>query len=378
MLIYFVPLLLALLFYYQNYKSSTLEKQKSYFVLIFLSSIIYCGGYMTGSDWIEYELIYPTINWSNFMNSQYEVGFNIYVCIFKSFSLDFFTFLIISKILCFYSILNFFRKKCSNPYFVIFLYFGIAVLFVFVDNPFRFMLALTIVTYSYKFLINRKYLLFSIVVLLASSFHTSALIMFLFYPFKRIPLSNAWLIIIYLVFFVFLTPQVILYLIQSLGDNTFVKMVWYYLLKMENFDYSLIKIGNFFYLILFLIIISNRKIIEGNIPNGKIYFSMTIIFFFLFKIGGVIPTFFRFSYFCIPFLLISLNAIKHYSKFRKPIVYLLFSYVFLSTYSNVLNTWAYYPYSNYFVYMLKGEELSYIQRSNYNLNAFHKRTGHFP
>ena len=95
--------------------------------------IDFCGGYMTGSDWQNYELMYNDILSFHLNQFTREHGFYLLMFLFKS--RIWFPFLIICKF-CFYVIKQFISQYSINFYLSFSIFLASDALFLFVDNPY--------------------------------------------------------------------------------------------------------------------------------------------------------------------------------------------------------------------------------------------------
>lgn len=378
MIIYLLPILLVISLSF--FKIGNLNKNSNLIhqLLFVLLAIIYCGGYMTGSDWRTYELLYESADFNKFGLYNAEKGFYIYMCLFKTFGFNFFPFLIISKFIVFLLIYKFLLKYSENFYFSVFIFLsmiGIGAIFIFIDNPLRFMLAFGIVVSSLKHLLSKSFLKFLILILVASSFHISALILIpVFFLSKKMP-SNRMLAIIFIVGYIIMTPQFIAKVIETYF-SFLLEYIIGYLEKMKEIKFTYINIGKTFYLLIFFFILHKRSELE-NRPHGKLLFSLSIWFYASFLLANVIPSFHRLMVFFFPFLILSVVSILENVKYKNLYRIALISYLLLSMVKGIYSTWAYLPYSNYFAHLLK-KNIPYTERSNFNRKAYFDKTGEFP
>lgn len=150
-----------------------------FFVLVLFASI---RSYLVGTDTGAYTSDFRNqVNPENFIfRENVEIGYQLLSYLVLNLTYNYFWLLFIASTIVVGSYLVFF-KKYSQEYFLsvlIFLSFG---LYTFYFNGLRQGLAMAIVVWSTPYLLNKKILNFSLIVLLASLFHKSALIMFIFY-----------------------------------------------------------------------------------------------------------------------------------------------------------------------------------------------------
>lgn len=157
--------------------------RKSFWVpFVFLVGFASIRNYSVGTDSIEY-----TYNFVNKLNPEYftfnenvEYGYQLLSYIILNFTHNYFWLFFISSIIVVGSYLNIF-KKISKNYFLsiyIFITFGF---YTFYFNGLRQGLAMAITICAVPYLIERKIFNFSLLIVAASFFHKSALIMFFMY-----------------------------------------------------------------------------------------------------------------------------------------------------------------------------------------------------
>jgi hypothetical protein len=377
MLIYFVPLSVSFLFgVFRGTLGQKYLRQFEY-VFIALCGVFYCSGYMTGSDWRSYEVLYGELDWSYISKIPIEKGFYAYAALFKSLSIQFWSFLIFSKLITFVSIVAWIKRHVDNLYFAMLLFFGFNVLFLFVDNPLRFMLALGIVANSYDSLLNRRFFRFCIIILFATLFHVSSLFMLVVYfVLEMKDVSKKKALIAYCLVVALFSPTMLLG-IANLFVNAFplgVVSIKFYLNKGLNASFSIVSISTIYYFLLFCLLLRGRRLVL-SIPNyGSAIYKLSVAWFFVLRITSVLPTFFRISIFLAPFAIIAIVAVVTKSKKKIMLATLIFLYIILSNYKNINNSWTYYPYTNYFISRSLSEK-TYEYRSEYNKSIFERRFG---
>lgn len=88
MLVYVLLIILIFLSPTIKYTRNSLEW---YYFIVILSMVFYCFGYMTGSDWRSYEIMYEDANWVGLSNpARYiEPGYYLIMLLAKTLHLDF-------------------------------------------------------------------------------------------------------------------------------------------------------------------------------------------------------------------------------------------------------------------------------------------------
>lgn len=150
-----------------------------FFVLVFFSSI---RSYLVGTDTGNYTSDFRNLLDSNYyiFRSDLEYGYQLLEYFVLKFTHNYFWLFFVSSVIVVGSYLYIFRKK-SEDYFlsvIIFISFGF---YLFYFNGLRQGIAMAIVALATSSLINKNFLKYALIILLASFFHKTALIMFLFY-----------------------------------------------------------------------------------------------------------------------------------------------------------------------------------------------------
>ncbi|WP_228273098.1 EpsG family protein [Acinetobacter radioresistens] len=150
-----------------------------FFVLVLFSSI---RSYLVGTDTGNYTSDFRNLLDSNYyiFRSDLEYGYQLLEYFVLKFTHNYFWLFFVSSVIVVGSYLYIFRKK-SEDYLlsvIIFVSFGF---YLFYFNGLRQGLAMAIVALGTPYLINKHFLKYALIILLASFFHKTALIMFLFY-----------------------------------------------------------------------------------------------------------------------------------------------------------------------------------------------------
>jgi hypothetical protein len=350
--------------------------------LIFvLAAIFLCGGYMTGSDWRAYEFQYNNATWDNLRFYKKEQLFYVLMIFSKRLIPNFFIFLIICKFIVFHIFIKFFRDYSVNQFFAYFFFIPIFGLFLFIDNPLRYMIALGCLVLSFKYLLQNSFKNFIILVLLGSLFHITVLIFIPFYFIRINNIPRPILALLYLVWSFFFSTKNLLLLINFLGRYipTLNQRLSTYLLQSSEIE-KIFSLGLLMYLVFFFWVLLNKNNIENNIKNGRLFYSMTILFLFFMKFGVIFPTGFRIGYMFGPFFIVTLTYLFQFYDYNWKQLFSLgvAVYILLITFKRIDSQFVYLPYSNYFYHVAIGETYDYAYRSNVNIENFIKRKGHHP
>lgn len=372
MILYFTPLLICFVsFGVPRLRTST---KWYYFVLTYLC-VFLCFGYMCGSDWRAYEPMYEDLDYANPFSTYFlEPGYGIWMCIFKFLNISFWPYFIVTKILMFVIVARIITKYAGEYKYLAWLFFIYSFgYFLFIDNPARNLMAIGIFLLSIKSLINRSFIKYIIYMIVAMSFHMTAIIMLpLYYILNSRVDTRYWVIIIILSWLVFINPNVISDLVFSLTSySPYVasKFAFYFERETDEVSGNLFSFGMLTTLVFCILILLSRNKIE-SVKNGNIIFNSAMLFFILYRIASTISLFYRFQlYVCVFYAIVIAYLCTTFTlKSRKIFLWALFTLSLLVT-SQLRYIPKFVPYSNYLKYAIKGEYPSYHYRSDYNFNA---------
>lgn len=381
MIVYISIFLLLLVFgFYRNslIKSKIRGLNVEILFFIFLSLII-CGGYMTGSDWRNYEIDYYT---SDFLNRNYSYSEPLFIYLISTMKLiipDFFVFLIITKLTVFYIFYLFFKKHSTNIYISYFIYIPWFSLYIFIDNPLRFMIALSFVVLSFNYLLKSKFIKFFLLIFIGSLFHYSVLFFFPFYFIRDIKIKNWVLLISFTLWTLIFNVSNLHYILLKMAaifPSLFSEYLGY-LNLLEFVEDKIISPKVIFQFFVFICILMNRMKIEKHFVYGRIFFNFSIVYLFLSKIalylGAGIRISHLFSFFYVIVFSFILISFYKTSVFKRIISFTFIAYTLIYSFIKIDSHYVYMPYSNYFLNILDNK--SYYERSNYNLDEYFKRKG---
>jgi hypothetical protein len=369
MTLYFLPIILAFVFY--SIKELKHSKLTLYIFTGYLC-VFLCFGYMTGSDWRSYEPIYNEIDFNNlFYNYFFEPGYYIYMLIFKFLKIGFWPFFIFTKVIIFIVFVKIIINLQGNyiyPILMFFIpYYGY---YLFIDNPMRNLIAIAIFLISIKYIHEKKIWKYLACILLASSFHFSAIILFPLYWVLDKRISNGIWIFLFIIFNIFFASRQFLILfvkIFSFLPYVETKIATYLI---ENSQYAMgriFSVGSLIFILFFILLICSRKYFD-SIYMGNIIFNSAIIFLLFYRLATTIEIFSRFQlYFSIFFVMAIISLIQIFTKESRHI-YISFLLILslLTCYKKVTQDYRYVPYTNYLVYLVSDEFPTYDTRSNYN------------
>ena len=166
-----------------------LNKSIKIITFIFLS-IFLCFCYELGSDVKNYEEIFFSYDISNFLEFSYEKGYILYTVVMKKL-FGFWEYYILTKILVIYFFYRIINLLNVNNYFLYFLFYIQMGIYLFIDCPFRNLIAIGLGLRGIEFLLKNKSLYFFFFSIIAIFFHKTAFIL-LILPFllNRIVLNK--------------------------------------------------------------------------------------------------------------------------------------------------------------------------------------------
>lgn len=359
MFIYLFSIIVLFITSYTRYNPKT-EK-----VLFVLLAIFLCFGYMCGSDWRNYESEF----YSNFSHRAVEPGYMFISNLLVNNGVGFWVFHTITKVLCWCSFLHIFKLLWPerNLGFPLMLFMASFGFFLFIDCPFRNLISVAIFLLFIPCLEKKKYLLYIIGVLLASSFHLSAFC-FVVLPFLNInKFSNKILLLLYFTVFIVLLSgldQVLVNFVLSPFPFLHSKVLAYE--DSELIQGGVISIG----LILRLICLFGMLYFRDRLyAEGKHFiFSMCYIYLILSLFSYSMPILFRVPLFLSPFFVLMEAEIINYFLNDRTRTVLKFFYLMVALTITIRTASSVYlvPYTNVIPYWIKGRYPSYVQRSNYN------------
>src|SRR5690606_37526463 len=197
----------------------------------------------------------------------FEPGFVMMMKVFSFVEVDFWWFFIILKLICFYLFLNRIKDYLPTNFFNgVGLFLSFFGLYLFIDCPLRNLIAVTIALYSIPYLINKNFKIFLLIVLIASLFHISSLVLIILYFVSSFNASKKKIIISYFLFYLVLAifnTSIVNTIVDSLGNIPFVG------LKINNYfgEDNEFSSGNVFTFglllrsLLFIILVTKKDII---------------------------------------------------------------------------------------------------------------------
>lgn len=351
-----------------------IKHKNIYFLVVIWLYAFLCFGYMTGSDWREYELMYNNQDFERILYKG-EYGFAYLMKLFNLFIDDFWIFSAIVKIFFLCNLIKFFGFFSESKIYALGLSFCFNTLFLIIDCPMRFMIGVSFMLIAIRFLIFQKFRYYLLLFLVAALMHNSLLligiipiIIYFLSPLIAEKIHDKFLWLFFIFCLLISNHPIIRETIYGIGES--IPMLEHYLYwygedRVTDFSIlSLLKTG----VIGSFLILNGGKI--KTCKNGSFVFSMV---FFSLTIGlflELIPTGFRLNiipkFFQVIALASLLSAIKYKEilSFRILLKCSLISLFFILLMKDMQSP-KYTPYSNSIYYIVTGH-LPYSYRYTHN------------
>lgn len=346
------------------------------YILLGVIIFVISSGYMCGTDWRNYELMYEEFG----KEASFEVTdwtlepfYILLNKIFNRLNVGFWMFFIFIKLCVSIILFKSLRQICPTDKFYLSLlsflsFFGF---FMLIDNPMRNVIAVAITLTAMPYLYKGKIINYLFIVFIAFLFHYSAIFMLLIYPIIRSSISNKkWFFVYIFVNVIFVKPD-ILFQIADFVLVPFPFLSWKVDSYMDQLDTvakgKLFSLGLLVHLVFFILILNSRKVIE-MIPNGKYIFNLAVLFPIVFRMGLTSLVFSRFQLYLSLFYVVAISCTVSLFNIKSRIFYKIYVITIsvCSCYQIVTSDYRYIPYTNYFVEKMFGKEYLYDERSNYN------------
>lgn len=319
MLIYYMYILFLLLIYLFRSKLKKYNKIINFISIGFLFVIFAFRATSVGADTKTYEILY---------NNQYEWNEKGYVYLVRLFNYFGFSFRFFLIIISFFSIfsLNHFLQKYSKDYIFSLILFVTIGLFSMYMTGIRQVIAISILLWSIDFIFRKKIFVFVLIVLLASSFHTSALVFLPIYFLNYINFTKNKILIFFFVFciIIMLFKNYIWSFVSTIIPNQYDDLVFNSQDYYTNILVIIIEVSILFFVIFYY---KNSKL-NSNIYNTMIVFQIISILFQIFGYSALQISRLSYYFACAKIIIIPNTLENFYNKGDKIffiIVILLFS-----------------------------------------------------
>ena len=331
-----------------------------------------CFGYMTGTDWYSYEIYYNDPILSKEIAQYRESGYFIIQNLARSLGFGFWTFHIAIKLIVFFSLVNFVRLFKVNIFLFFALFIPEAGLYLFIDCPFRNLIAFGLGLWALKYLFDKRTILFFLFAVLALTFHLSAVILILvFFLYKkniRTPIVIVCTIGAYLIAF-----NIDFLILQIYLPLTKISPLISERLKSYIFDSDFIEktinIGSYIRFVVLIIFLLFKKQIIADDEKRLYLYNITILLLIIYPFGVSMKILNRFQLYLFPMYIIIILYLLKSLKIRTNAILLGTFFVMLSifqTYKLVTKDHRYVPYTNYAEYWIKNDFPKLEFRHTYN------------
>lgn len=357
---------------YISHSILELRKSQQWYCLVLVALCLFvCFGYMTGSDWKSYELMYEEIDLNNlFYNYYLEPGYYIYMLVFKILNADFWVFFITTKVVVFLLFIRTINIHAwEYRYLVLMFFISWYGFYLFIDNPMRNLIAISIFLYAYKYILNKSFGKYFICILLASSFHITAIALIPLYFILLKYISTNFYICAILFLMLFVNNDNLSFLITHIaGINPYLqwKVETYLLSDAPEGQGSVFSVKMFFHVLIFILILFSRRKIE-RLPSGNVMLNASLFLILFYRIGLSLNIMYRLQlYLCVFY---SIGVVLAAYAFTKKSFIIYTNYLLCLSLVAVFSimTYKYVPYSNYLFYIFKDQPPSFSYRSNYNI-----------
>lgn len=273
--LYYIILVLLSLLIFANYKTS---KKARLFMTLFCSLFLFLIAALrhetVGKDTWNYigffERIYY-IDWLSIFDYRYEEGYIVLVKFISVITQESQIFIGIVSLLIIAGPTHFIFKYSKNPAFSFILYVCLTF-FAFSLSGIRNAIAISIIFFSYDFIVKKKPMKFILVVLFASLFHFTTIIYLIAYPLSRLKLNAKNFMFYFLSFIILLVIKGPL--LSFLVNNYF-----------NEYSYTLSKSNSITYLFTMLLVLTAglyavNRVIKKN-PEAIIQYNLIILAIFI-------------------------------------------------------------------------------------------------
>lgn len=360
MILYFLAIVGS--FFLSFFKREKIVDITFFFLLI----IFICFGYMTGSDWDGYEGFYN----NGFLHKLVEPGYMLLSNTFSAVGIDFWIFHIAIKVICFGIIFNTIMHREENSYFAVMMYLASFGFYLFIDCPFRSLIAVSISLLGIQYIETKNWLKYSIITLLAMSVHITSIVLIPVY-FARIisKIRTRTLVISFVLVYLFLFLggiEIILNLLDVLLPSLH-KRLEFYIGKSVS-QSRLFSPGLIFRIVILVFMSVYRRKLIKHFTRGELVFNLTYIYLILSLITYAFPFLFRMALFLSPFYVIMFAMIVKELNITSKIIFKFgfFMAALLITWATITGKPNYVPYTNILEFVIKGEYPKFEYRKNYN------------
>ncbi|WP_017141080.1 EpsG family protein [Bacteroides eggerthii] len=173
------------------------DKKIKLFILVGLM-IFLCAGYMCGTDWRSYEFAYNHSSLSTVNQEIFEIGYSYLQAICHTLGINFWIFHIALKSIVFFSLCYFVKVFKQNLFLFWFLFLPDMGFYLFIDCPFRNLLAAGGFFLAINLFLKRKFIIFFFITILLAQVHSSAYFLIIIYLFSNLRAKNRYIILFFI------------------------------------------------------------------------------------------------------------------------------------------------------------------------------------
>lgn len=344
-MIYYLLLLLTIIVSYAVIQKITKKENKNIIFLnvAFVEMLLFIGlrDITVGTDlknYIPYFNLFKESDWNILFTIKLEPGyiiFNKLIGLIGGENLFLFITALVSLIGVYFSI-----RKYSKDYFLsVFLYITMHF-YIFIFSGLRQAIAFSIVWVSLKYIIERKCVKFVLLVLLASTFHKTALIFLPMYFIATKKITKRYMI-------VFLTTFILLFVFRVQIFSLITKFIYTnYSVSQDDGGYKYLIL--LFAILIFSLFIRNRK--KEDFMENDIFINMIMIAILIQSMSSVEGNIARLTmYYSYSMIFLIPNLIKCIEDKRIRVMIKSVIYIFLLIYFiiNIQNGQSYIPYKTF-------------------------------
>lgn len=278
MILHTAILLIITMIYFIIYKLKKIHtghKKKIFLIIVYIILFLIVGlrNFETGNDTINYLKFFDNTTqskWNMLTTGHFEPGYVIFNIILSYFTTNSRLFLIITSFIFSTVIITFISKESKHPYISIIIYIGL-LLFYYSMTMIRQFMAIMIIIYAYKYVKTRNLIKYILSILLACTFHMTAIIAIFIYPMYILKISKKIICIMisFSILLSFAIPLCIENILSIAGRTGFYSdRLWSY--NVSNILYTLI------YLILFIIFFKTLKKYNNKEQINDFYLLMIL------------------------------------------------------------------------------------------------------
>ncbi len=387
-MVYYVGVFFILFLGALKYDLKKNKKEKKSYFTIFIIIFVLAFNYQMGSDWLNYQDFYdnfiPKIGIQDLYSGREipflsEKGYVLLNILFHKlgFSYEMFSGILIA--ICIFIILKFVKRKSDN-YFVAYYILIVNILFGFSMEPImRQFLATSIVVLAFNYIEKKKFIKYSLLIILAAQFHNSAYLCILFYFLDKFTIKKRK--VLYFMMLSYLAVLIIPSISEKLLSISALSKYMYYInhplygFRKISFSRSILKL-----LISLVYLYINFFSYQFSKKKEKYLQNLSIIYCLFFILDGL-PILQRLlSYFSVGFT-VSISSIGELKTFSKKeiklnhrkigyiniiILFIFNIFIFYKTYFvRELSIYRYYNYKNYFIEGIKGNLYDDFETKSY-------------